>query len=396
MVTRHEMAVEAINRSEEIDESWARINKKRDAAAKKRSEAIVAGHLATARAKETYDKDMDRAKGLPSGDRSIAEQAILARYNQVIDEATGKAAYDEAFRKRYRAEHGHDPSPEFARTFESAAPGGINSPQAGIREHIRSSALAAVEAAKEPAPASVFNFDFLRSSSPQPMDRKATVAGKTIEHKAFVALKTVIVSAKRGELETLFSVTGNVDRGKDRIEVGAFDGVIRDIKSGAKPWPALLYGHQMDDLSAVMGSIVDLEEIRPGDPRLPQRLQQNGWGAVRAKARFNLNTSAGKDGWELASAGDLPSWSFAYVPGDFGFVGKGDDAIRSLRSIDELFECSLVIVPMNEEARTLTAGMKSVGADVLRPDRILEGVLEKLAAEFSTLDRPRSRMRENW
>jgi len=170
--------------------------------------------------------------------------------------------------------------------------------------------------------------------------------------------------------------------GADRIEPGAFARVISEIKSGAKPWPALLYGHQMDSLAAVMGSIIDFEELAPGNSRLPQRLQQNGWGGLKATARFNLKTASGRDGFELASAGDLPSWSFAYVPGDFEFMGKGDNQVRSLRTIEELFECSLVVVPMNPEARTLTvAGMKS-GISDLRIDRIQEAVLVRLAKVF--------------
>lgn len=182
-----------------------------------------------------------------------------------------------------------------------------------------------------------------------------------METKTFLAVETkVLAAAPPGTVEAIVSVTGNEDRGGDTIQPGAFEGFIAKVKSGQARFPALLWEHGVLHnlgLAALTGKVVDLEELRPGDPRLPAQLQAKGLGGLRIVGQYNLNTQPGREAYEHVKAGDVTEWSFMYEATDEEHLRGGR---RNLKVIDPVYECSNVIVGMNPE--TLTLATKSATA----------------------------------
>lgn len=118
------------------------------------------------------------------------------------------------------------------------------------------------------------------------------------------------------------STFGNVDQGGDVVMRGAFDASLL-----ARKRRPLLWQH---DLREPIGVEVSL---KPDDRGLI-----GTWKVV--------DTARGSDAHKLLKAGAIDSMSIGYVPTDVEF---DDIGTRLLKSID-LLECSVVSLPMNEQA----------------------------------------------
>jgi len=118
------------------------------------------------------------------------------------------------------------------------------------------------------------------------------------------------------------STFGTVDHGGDVMLRGAFADTL------AHRVPRLLWQH---DVHEPIGKVLGLKEDDRG-----------------LHGDFKLSrTTRGHDAYQLLKDGAIDSMSIGYIPEDQEF---DDDGIRKLKSV-ELFEISLVSMPMNEEAR---------------------------------------------
>jgi HK97 family phage prohead protease len=405
----------------ELDRIYTERAKSQEKRAKESEKKLADRPKEFEKAKATFDRDMNRAKSLEGIARREVESKILQRYNKKIEELTGVAAYRKAADDRYKKAHGHLPDEAYTRhEFDSTPLGGIGSAVQGIREYLRDQAAPAAEVASgrpptaldSPSPRisntdlpldsnqihealrgmateavaatamgsqirSIFDRATARSSSSQLNERKAVIAPGKVEHKSFKA--TVVATGSPGELVAFAAVTGNLDRGSDVIQVGAFERVVAKFKTGELDLPPLLFGHNTEDIRQYLGSIKQIDEVRPGDSRLSDRLFQKGYGALRVVGKLNLDTESGRAAWALVQAGDLKTLSFMYTvaPGGSEIVQAKGESYRLLKEIDEVFEVSLLPVPMNSEARV--AGLKSLD-NGLRIDRIQAAVEAKLAS----------------
>lgn len=167
-----------------------------------------------------------------------------------------------------------------------------------------------------------------------------TVEARMEHADASFELKTI---NDAGSIEGIAAGIGNVDHGGDRIMPGAFAKTLAD--RGGRPLPMLLH----HDLSRPAGAWTDWKETGDG---------------LYVKGRLSMATRDGQEAHVLATDGALTGISIGY---------KGSGAIdrsgtRNLTNV-ELFEASLVTVPMNDRARV--TGIKSITsakdiADLLR------------------------------
>lgn len=134
-----------------------------------------------------------------------------------------------------------------------------------------------------------------------------------------------------GRFEGYASVAGNVDRGGDIVEPGAFRASLDKYASRGK-MPKLLFQH---DPSKVIGV---WETLREDDKGL------HGFG------RLIKDTQLGAETHALMKAGAIDGLSIGYTIAEDGAEFEGpNSSIRRLRKLN-LWEVSVVTFPMNEEA----------------------------------------------
>ncbi len=158
-----------------------------------------------------------------------------------------------------------------------------------------------------------------------------------------------------GIVEAIVSVFGIVDYGQDIIVPGSFVKTITERFGTIK----VLDQHQTDSVTRVVGKPLELREV--GRDQLPPALLQKfptATGGLWVRVQFNLNTSNGKDVFELLKNGDVNEWSIGYDALDYDFgeiqVGGKTVRVRYLRTI-KLWEFSVVIWGMNPATATLGA-----------------------------------------
>lgn len=161
------------------------------------------------------------------------------------------------------------------------------------------------------------------------MPHKNKAPKRSPENKASFGFQVVNVK-QEGEqriVAGLASTFGNIDRGGDVIERGAFTKTLKE-KNGGKA-VKFLYQH---DWREVLGIIITLEERQEG---------------LYIEAMF-AKTTLGNDVYELAKIGALDSFSIG-----FRTIKSEWDEIANVRRIQEveLMEVSFVTFPMNEMAR---------------------------------------------
>lgn len=118
------------------------------------------------------------------------------------------------------------------------------------------------------------------------------------------------------------STFGNVDLGGDVMMRGAFDATLT-----RRARRRLLWQHDLSEPIGVEKS------LKPDDRGLV-----GTWKIV--------DTARGSDAYKLLKAGAVDSMSIGYKPEDVEF---DDTGVRLLKSVD-LLECSVVSLPMNEQA----------------------------------------------
>lgn len=168
------------------------------------------------------------------------------------------------------------------------------------------------------------------------------------EYGALFKIDDVKASDGGFEVAGYVSTFGNVDHGGDVVMRGAFDASIAAWRTGSRKI-RFLYAH---DTFSPLGVAKDL---RADDKGL--------FGTFKIS-----KTTLGEDVHTWLKDGALDSFSIGYIPTDVEFDDVG---VRKLLSVD-LLECSVVSIPMNEQA-----GVTRVKAD-LPFDQVLVRSLEHL------------------
>lgn len=191
-----------------------------------------------------------------------------------------------------------------------------------------------------------------------------------LEHKS-AGPGTAVLSTddETGIVEALVSVTGVADRVDDIIEPGAYASTL------ATHEPIGVWSH--DDKTWVARA-EEVKELSPGDPMLPERMQ-NGqpWpkeaGALYVKSRFNLETPHGAAAYsDVKFFKGKTGWSIGYrVTNSKRDVRTGVRRIKSLN----LFEFSPVMVGAAPQSMTLSVKSLSQPVD---PDAVPEVDVEHL------------------
>lgn len=166
--------------------------------------------------------------------------------------------------------------------------------------------------------------------------------GVTLDYKESPAAapRTLSVNEPEGVVTAIVSVTGVVDEVRDVIEPGAY------TESLAKRRPKVVWAHKWTD---PVGRVRQIEEWRPGDPRLP-KLTKDGkpWpaeaGALVAEMQFNLTSDRGKRAFQdvaFFSESKEAEFSIGYqVPP--GSATRSTAGVRRIRKMD-LYEVSPVL-----------------------------------------------------
>lgn len=150
-------------------------------------------------------------------------------------------------------------------------------------------------------------------------------------------------SADTGGIKGYGAFYGNLDNTYDVLHKGAFAEISRSIK--------MLYQHRSDKLIGKWDIVSEDEK-----------------GLV-VEGNINLNTSMGRDAYELAKSGALTDLSVGFVTKEREYDEEG---IRHIKKAD-LYEVSLVSFPANEKANII-----SVKSEDIQNERDFEWALKSL------------------
>jgi len=152
-----------------------------------------------------------------------------------------------------------------------------------------------------------------------------------------------------GVVELIAAVTGIQDEVGDVIRPGAFRRTIAERR------PKVCSSHRWDQ---PIGRVLSIEELLPGDPRLPRttgdgRAWPRAAGALIATAQLNMGTKAGREAFEVirffGPAESAFSTGYKVTPG--GTTHRG--GVRHITDLD-LFEISAVLHGANRYATLLS------------------------------------------
>ena len=184
--------------------------------------------------------------------------------------------------------------------------------------------------------------------------------GRKMEYKSFdFELKKL---TEEGMFEGYASTFGNIDRGDDKIEPGAFKKTLK-----AKKKKSLLWGHQFFNLPV---GIITLKEDDVG---------------LYGLGEFNMNVQNSRDVYELTKQGAIDSMSIGFQVIKDETKKIRDREIRIIREID-LFEVSLVTVPMNPKAQITDVKNMKYGDEIITIDysnpKHIEFILQQLGEKY--------------
>lgn len=162
------------------------------------------------------------------------------------------------------------------------------------------------------------------------MERKTAIVDGWIE-KADKATGEVVAVVNTGNVKDLQG---------DIMAPGCWSDVIAQGQE-----PALCWFHKIED---IRGSVLGMEELPPGDVRVPLNLKSDAKGTGVAsglliKGQFEMETEAGRDAFVLVKNRRVKQWSvqFDVDEADVEKDAKGD---RIIKRVKNLYEVSPVLV----------------------------------------------------
>tara|TARA_B100000902_G_scaffold154129_3_gene150613 strand:- start:325 stop:1950 length:1626 start_codon:yes stop_codon:yes gene_type:complete len=151
------------------------------------------------------------------------------------------------------------------------------------------------------------------------------------------------VDKAEGIVEAFVSGIGNKDSVGDIVLPGAFKASLHRRK------PRVVWGH---DWNQPIGKVLEMYEVGPADPRLPEKMRKAGIGGLFAKVQFNLNTERGREAFaNVAFYGQEQEWSIGYktITADF----NAEKQANMLKEV-ELYEVSPVLHGANQLTGTIS------------------------------------------
>lgn len=148
-----------------------------------------------------------------------------------------------------------------------------------------------------------------------------------------------VVDDQKGIVEAFVSVTGVKDNVDDVIEPGAY------AKTLAERTPKGVWSHAWEH---PVSKTLDIKELLPGDPGLPETLADGTkWpteaGALWVKTQFNLDSDRGREAYSMVKFfGDDGSWSIGYRVPKNGAVKDAKTGVRKIKELS-LYEYSPVL-----------------------------------------------------
>ena len=153
----------------------------------------------------------------------------------------------------------------------------------------------------------------------------------------------VTIDKAQGIVECFVAAIGNKDSVGDIIVPGAFDGSLKRRK------PRVVWGHNWNE---PIGKVLDIVEVAPRDPRLPEKMKKAGVGGLYARVQFNMNSQRGKEAFaNVAFFGEEQEWSIGYKTIDADYDAQHQANV--LKEV-ELYEVSPVLHGANQLTGTLS------------------------------------------
>jgi len=188
------------------------------------------------------------------------------------------------------------------------------------------------------------------------------------------------IDEAQGIVECFVAGIGNKDSVGDIVVTGAF------AKSLMRRKPRVVWGHNWND---PIGKVLEIYEVPPNDPRLPQKMKIAGIGGLYAKVQFNLNSEKGREAFtNVAFFGEEQEWSIGYKTLDA--IYDNSKQANVLREV-ELYELSPVLHGANQLTGTISVKsdeknheMPAVGVMILEEkpkqpsDPFLQGVAQPI------------------
>ena len=151
------------------------------------------------------------------------------------------------------------------------------------------------------------------------------------------------IDKAEGIVECFVAGIGNKDSVGDIIQPGAFTESLKRRK------PRVVWGHSWND---PIGKVLEIYEVGPNDPRLPEKMKKANIGGLYAKVQFNLGTEKGREAFaSVAFFGKDQEWSIGYKTLQATFDPSRQANI--LREV-ELYECSPVLHGANQLTGTIS------------------------------------------
>lgn len=188
---------------------------------------------------------------------------------------------------------------------------------------------------------------------------------KIIEHKQVPVADVRSVDSVDGIVEAIVSVTNIVDSVNDIILPGAYKNTLK------KRNPKGVWSH---DTNIPVAKTLRVEELMPGDSRLPQDLLAKNAGALLVKMQFNLNTNRGRDAFhDVQFFDNEQEWSIGYAVAEGKSMTDSKTGIRKIKEL-ELYEYSPVIFGAAPHTRTLAVkDADGIAENKAKPDEIEVG-----------------------
>lgn len=181
------------------------------------------------------------------------------------------------------------------------------------------------------------------------LDRPESLAFK-VAATDMVVDGTTEVREDEGVVTAVVSVTGVIDEVDDIIEPGAYRETLTKRK------PKVCWHHSWEQ---PIGRVLHIEELSPGDPRLPNKTRDGkAWpkeaGALIASMQFNMKSDRGREAFEAvrfySESGEC-EWSIGYVV-PAGKASRDTKGTRRIKAM-ELYELSFVLFGAHTMTGTL-------------------------------------------
>lgn len=174
------------------------------------------------------------------------------------------------------------------------------------------------------------------------------------QHKQFPVFGFKAIDGQPGVYEGIVAVFNNVDLVNDRIIPGAFEKSLRRWKDSGDLVP-YVFSHLWDNIDAICGDVLEAEEWKPGDARLPEELKD--LGGLWTKFKIDLEEEYGRKVDRRLAKRRVREFSFAY---DTIVEKRAEDGANELIELD-LIEIGSTLKGANPATQLLSMKSRLAG-----------------------------------